>query len=89
MQLTGEGGLLPNMIRQVVEAALHAEMSGHLGFERHAPQGRGSGNSRNGVTAKTVQTTTGPVDLEVPWDLGRDLRAGHGAQGGAPADRFR
>ena len=54
LHLTGEGGLLPDMIRQAVEAALHAEMSGHLGYERHAAQGRGSGNSRNGVTGKTV-----------------------------------
>ena len=68
LQLTGEGGLLPDMIRQAVEAALHAEMTDHLGYERHAPQGRGSGNSRNGVTGKTVQTTAGPVELEVPRD---------------------
>jgi putative transposase len=68
LQLTGEGGLLPDMIRQAVEAALHAEMSDHLGYERHSPQGRGSGNSRNGVTGKTVQTTAGPVELEVPRD---------------------
>lgn len=68
LQLTGEGGLLPDMIRQAVEAALHAEMTDHLGYERHAPQGRGSGNSRNGVTGKTVQTTAGPVGLEVPRD---------------------
>ena len=88
LRLTGEGGLLPDMIRQAVEAALHAEMSDHLGYERHSPQGRGSGNSRNGVTGKTVQTTAGPVELEVPRDLGRDVRAGHGPQGGAPADRL-
>ena len=68
LQLTGEGGLLPDMIRQAVEAALHAEMTDHLGYERHAPQGRGSGNSRNGVTAKTAWTTAGPVELEVPRD---------------------
>ena len=68
LQLTGEGGLLPDMIRQAVEAALHAEMTDHLGYERHAPQGRGSGNSRNGVTGKTIQTTAGPIELEVPRD---------------------
>ena len=50
LHLTGEGGLLPDMIRRAAWAALHAEMSGHLGYERHAAQGRGSGNSRNGVT---------------------------------------
>jgi len=68
LQLTGAGGLLPDMIKRAVEAALHAEMTDHLGYERHAAEGRGSGNSRNGLTGKTVQTTAGPVDLDVPRD---------------------
>ena len=68
LQLTGAGGLLPDMIKQAVEAALSAEMTDHLGYEKHAAEGRGSGNSRNGVTGKTVQTTAGPVDLDVPRD---------------------
>jgi putative transposase len=68
LQLTGAGGLLPDMIKQAVEAALHAEMSDHLGYDKHAAEGRGSGNSRNGLTGKTVQTTAGPVDLDVPRD---------------------
>ena len=88
LHLTGEGGLLPDMIRRAAWAALHAEMSGHLGYERHAAQGRGSGNSRNGVTGATAWTTAGSVELEVPRDLGRDVRAGDDSQGGAPADRF-
>lgn len=68
LQLTGEGGLLPDMIKQAVEAALGAEMTDHLGYERHEVAGHGSGNSRNGVTSKTVQTTAGPVGLDVPRD---------------------
>ena len=68
LQLTGEGGLLPDIIKQAVEAALHAEMADHLGYDRHAPEGRGSGNSRNGMTGKTIQTTAGPVPLDVPRD---------------------
>ena len=68
LQLTGEGGLLPDMIKAAVEAALRAEMADHLGYDRHDRVGRGSGNSRNGLTAKTVQTTAGPVGLEVPRD---------------------
>ena len=68
LQLTGEGGLLPGMIKQAVEAALQAEMADHLGYERHEAAGRGSGNSRNGTTAKTAQTTAGPVGLDVPRD---------------------
>ena len=89
LQLTGEGGLLPDMIRQAVEAALQAEMSDHLWFERHSRQARASGYSVNRVTGKMVQTAAGPVELEVPRYLGRHVRPGHGPQGGAPADRFR
>jgi putative transposase len=68
VQLTGEGGLLPDMIKQAVEAALQGEMSAHLGYERYAPEGRGSGNSRNGSTGKTVQTAAGPAEVSVPRD---------------------
>ena len=66
LQSTGAGGLLPHMIKRAVEAALLAEMTDHLGYDKHAAEGRGAGNSRSGLTNKTVQTTAGPVDLEVP-----------------------
>lgn len=68
VQLTGEGGLLPDMIKQAVEAALRGEMTAHLGYDRYAAEGRGSGNSRNGSTSKTVQTAAGPAEVQVPRD---------------------
>ena len=68
IRVTGDGGLLPGMIKQAVEAALQAEMTDHLGYERHAVVGNGSGNSRNGSSPKQVQTTAGPVGLDVPRD---------------------
>jgi len=46
--LTGDGGLLTDLIGQVLQGALEIEMSDHLGYEAHAVEGRGSGNSRNG-----------------------------------------
>ncbi len=52
----------------VLERALAEEMTVHLGYEKHDPAGRGSGNSRNGSTAKTVLTDVGAVDLAVPRD---------------------
>jgi putative transposase len=52
----------------VLERALVEEMTGHLGYEKHDPAGRGSGNSRNGTTPKTLLTDVGAVDLEVPRD---------------------
>ena len=66
--LTGEGGLLTELMRQVLQRGLEVEMAEHLGYERHAVEGRGSGNSRNGTYPKTVSTEIGDVELAVPRD---------------------
>ena len=66
LKLTGEGGLLPGMIKQAVEAAMGAEVSDHLGYDRYAVEGRGTGNSRNGHKATKVQTNAGPVKVDRP-----------------------
>ena len=54
VQLTGEGGFLPELVKRVLEAGLQAELTGHLGYEKHDPAGSGSGNSRNGSTPKRL-----------------------------------
>lgn len=65
-ELSGPGGLLSQLAGRVVEAALEAEMTDHLG---HPPGGvPSSSNVRNGVTAKTVQTDLGPVQIATPRD---------------------
>src|SRR5918998_6141530 len=56
------------MRKGVLERALQAEMTDHLGYESGDPAGQGSGNSRNGKTIKTVSTTNGPVEIDVPRD---------------------
>jgi putative transposase len=66
--LTGEDGLLTAMVRSVLQAGLEVELEEHLGYERYAADGRGSGNSRNGSYDKTVSTEIGDVDLRVPRD---------------------
>lgn len=66
--LTGPEGLLKQLTGALVERALQAELTDHLGYDEHAPEGRGSGNSRNGVGAKTLQTENGPLAIEVPRD---------------------
>lgn len=68
LQLTGEGGFLPEMIKAVLERGLAAELTDHLGYERGDPAGRGSPNSRNGSTPKTVATEVGDVGLDGPRD---------------------
>ena len=68
LQLTGEGGLLQQLTKRVLESALEGEITDHLGYEKHDRAGAGSGNSRNGVRSKTVLTDVGPVEIEVPRD---------------------
>jgi putative transposase len=68
LQLTGEGGFLPEMIRAVLERGLQAELSEHLGYEKGDPAGRGSPNSRNGFTPKTLSSEVGDVPLDTPRD---------------------
>lgn len=68
VSLTGPGGLLGELTKKVLEAALEGEMTGHLGYEANDPVGRNGANSRNGHRAKTVITEAGPVEVEVPRD---------------------
>ena len=68
LQLTGEGGLLQQLTKRVIEAALDGEITDHLGYEKHDPAGKDGGNSRNGARAKTVLTDVGPVEITVPRD---------------------
>lgn len=70
--ILGEHGLLKQLTKRMVERALEAEMSDHLGYEAYAPEGRGTGNSRNGKTKKTIQSDAGQFEIEVPRD-----REGH------------
>ena len=69
IELVGPDGLLSKLTKRVLETALEAEMSDHLGYDKHDPVGRNRGNSRNGVRAKTVVTEIGPVEIEVPRDV--------------------
>ncbi|MFP5252339.1 MAG: transposase, partial [Actinomycetes bacterium] len=68
LRLTGEGGFLPALIKAVLEKGLHAELSDHLGYDKGDPAGRGSPNSRNGSTPKTLSTEVGEIDLATPRD---------------------
>ena len=68
VELVGPGGLLTGLTATVLETALQAEMSEHLGYDKHDPVGRDGGNSRNGTRTKTVLTEIGPVQIEVPRD---------------------
>jgi putative transposase len=66
--LLGEEGLFRQLKKALLERALGAELSDHLGYEKGDAAGRGTGNSRNGFSDKTVLTDDGEVALEVPRD---------------------
>jgi transposase-like protein len=68
LRLTGEGSMLGELVRAVLERALEAELTAHLGYGRSERGGALGGNARNGSIAKTVQTGVGPVPLQVPRD---------------------
>jgi putative transposase len=67
-ELLKDGGLLKDLKKRLVESALEAEMTEHLGYEKHAADGRGSGNSRNGKTTKRLIDGDGELEISVPRD---------------------
>ena len=66
--LFGEDGLLKRMKKRMAERILEAELTDHLGYEKHAPDGRNRGNSRNGKTTKTLKDDKGDLPVEIPRD---------------------
>jgi len=66
--LIGENGLLKQLTKQLLERAMAAELTEHVGYEKHDPAGQNSGNSRNGSSAKTMKGSFGRLPLEVPRD---------------------
>src|SRR6266571_2741452 len=66
--LIGENGLLKQLTKALVERAMNAELTHQLGYEKHDPEGRGSGNSRNGMSRKKLKGDFGEVEIEVPRD---------------------
>jgi hypothetical protein len=68
LELTGDGGFIPALIKTALERGLQVELTDHLGYEKGDPDAAAFPNSRNGSTPKTVATQVGDVDLHVPRD---------------------
>jgi len=66
--ITGPDGLLKQLTKALLERTIGAELTHHLGYEKHSPAGRGSGNSRNGASSKLVKGDFGEVEIAVPRD---------------------
>jgi putative transposase len=67
-EIMGPNGLLKELTKALLERAMNAELTHHLGYEKGRPEGRGSGNSRNGSSRKRVQGDFGSVEIAVPRD---------------------
>src|SRR6476620_1833268 len=67
-EIVGPGGVLAQLTKRLVERAMSAELTEHLGYELHQEPPGGSGNTRNGGTEKTLATEQGPVRIETPRD---------------------
>lgn len=66
--IIGENGLLKQVMKALLERAMDAEMTHHLGYEKHDPAGYNSGNSRNGTSSKTLKGDFGEMEMELPRD---------------------
>jgi putative transposase len=84
VELLGPGGLLSQVNKAAVERVLAGEMSVHLGYEKHGLPARGSGNSRDGITPKTVFTQLGRWTWQHQWDCPGSI----GQLGRGPAQQW-
>ncbi len=64
--LTGKDGLLKELQKRLLEKALGAELTSHLGYDKHDPAGKNKGNSRNGSSSKTINGEFGELELTTP-----------------------
>ena len=67
-QITGKNGLIDQVMKRMIEAAMNAEMTDHLGYEKGEKSPDKTGNNRNGTSKKRIQTGNGEVEIEVPRD---------------------
>src|SRR3954470_2200830 len=86
--LLGEDGLFRELKKRLLERALGAELSEHLGYEKGDPAGRGSGNSRNGYSSKTVMCEDGAIEIAVPRDRNSSFEPHIVAKGQTGFDGF-
>jgi putative transposase len=69
----GQKGILKQLSKALIERSLSAELTHHLGYEKHALAGKKSGNSRNGKSSKTIKSDFGDFPIEVPRDRNGDF----------------
>ena len=66
--LMGKDGAIKKLLKNSLEQMLEAEMTEHLGYEKHSIEGTNSGNNRNGISNKSLKTDQGEIDISIPRD---------------------
>ena len=66
--LFGKNGILKELTKRLVEKAMDAELTHHLGYEKHSLFGKNTGNSRNGKSSKTLKGDLGEIPIAIPRD---------------------
>src|SRR4030042_2069267 len=66
--IIGENGILKQLTNALLERALNSELTHHLGYDKHSPEGKNTGNSRNGKSSKTLKSDHGELSISVPRD---------------------
>ena len=66
--LMGKDGAIKKLIAKSLEQMLESELTEHLGYERYSPNGKNSGNNRNGKSHKTLRNDNGEIEISVPRD---------------------
>jgi transposase-like protein len=64
----GKDGIFARLFASTIEQMLEAELTAHLGYEPYAPEGRNSGNNRNGKRSRSLRTSAGDTTITVPRD---------------------
>lgn len=72
-EITGKDGLLKQLTKAIIERAMQAEMTDHIGYKKHDPSGKNTGNSRNGTSKKTLGTDSGNIEINIPRDRNGDF----------------
>ena len=67
-QITGQNGLIQQLTKMIIETAMNAEMTDHLGYEKSEKSSVSTGNYRNGKSSKKVITSNGEIEIEIPRD---------------------
>ena len=67
-EIAAPGGLLAQLTKRLVERAMDAELTDHVGYEPHCEPPGGAGNQRNWTSPKTLITEHGKVEIDAPRD---------------------